>query len=154
MESQNLILPPSLRSEDIAEIKNTFIVFAGSEDAKLSVAEFKKTVDNMEEREKSLLILQLLDDMLALNTEEIDFDTFQRLITAESNKCDAASLFRLFDVGATGSVRVSDLKKVARELGIEIKEEELEEMIKRADQDDDGEVSEREFADFMMKAMH
>lgn len=38
----------------------------------------------MEEREKSLLILQLLDDMLALNTEEIDFDTFQRLITAES----------------------------------------------------------------------
>ena len=32
MESQNLILPPSLRSEDIAEIKNTFIVFAGSED--------------------------------------------------------------------------------------------------------------------------
>ena len=41
-----------------------------------------------------------------------------------------------------------------RELGVEIKEEELEEMIKRADQDDDGEVSEREFADFMMKAMH
>lgn len=38
----------------------------------------------MEEREKSLLILQLLDDMLALNTEEIDLDTFQRLITAES----------------------------------------------------------------------
>lgn len=38
----------------------------------------------MEEREKSLLILQLLDDLLALNTEEVDFDTFQRLITAES----------------------------------------------------------------------
>ena len=95
MESQNIILPPSLRSEDISEIKNTFIVFAGSEDgivalncsyrvAKLSVAEFKKTVDNMEEREKSLLILQLLDDMLALNVDEIDLDTFQQLITAES----------------------------------------------------------------------
>ena len=38
----------------------------------------------MDEREKSLLILQLLDDMLALNTEVIDLDTFQRLITAES----------------------------------------------------------------------
>lgn len=98
MESQNIILPPSLRSEDISEIKNTFIVFAGSEDgrmctsrydclAKLSVAEFKKTVDNMEEREKSLLILQLLDDMLALNVEEIDLDTFQQLITAESVGC-------------------------------------------------------------------
>lgn len=32
MDSQNIILPPSLRSEDVNEIKNTFIVFAGSED--------------------------------------------------------------------------------------------------------------------------
>lgn len=38
----------------------------------------------MEEKDKSLLILQLLDDMLALNVEEIDLETFQRLITAES----------------------------------------------------------------------
>ena len=50
----------------------------------MSVAEFKKTVDNMEEKEKSLLIMQLLDDMLALNVDEIDYDTFQRLISAES----------------------------------------------------------------------
>ena len=153
MESQNIVLPPSLRSEDVTEIKNTFIVFAGSEDAKMSVAEFKKTVDNMEEKEKSLLIMQLLDDMLALNVDEIDYDTFQRLITAESNKCDPASLFKLFDVAALGAIRVSDLKKVARELGVDIKDEELEEMIKRADTDNDGEVTEQEFADFMMKSM-
>ena len=38
----------------------------------------------MEEKDKSLLILQLLDDMLALNVEEIDLETFQSLITAES----------------------------------------------------------------------
>ncbi len=38
----------------------------------------------MEEKDKSLLILQLLDDMLALNVDEIDLETFQRLITAES----------------------------------------------------------------------
>ncbi|KAK8795172.1 hypothetical protein WA538_004874 [Blastocystis sp. DL] len=153
MESQNIILPPSLRSEDISEIKNSFVVFAGSEDAKLSVAEFKKTVDSMDEKDKSLLILQLLDDMLALNVEEIDYETYQRLITAESNKCDAASLFKLFDVAAIGSIRSSDLKKVARELGIDMKEEEIEEMIKRADADGDGEVNEKEFTDFMMKAV-
>lgn len=57
-------------------------------------------------------------------------------------------------MAATGSIHVSDLKKVARELGVDVKEEELEEMIKRADQDNDDEVSEKEFADFMMKAMH
>ena len=38
----------------------------------------------MEEKDKSLLILPLLDDMLALNVEEIDLETVQSLITAES----------------------------------------------------------------------
>ena len=59
----------------------------------------------------------------------------------------------MFDVAALGAIRVSDLKKVARELGVDIKDEELEEMIKRADTDNDGEVTEQEFADFMMKSM-
>ena len=59
----------------------------------------------------------------------------------------------MFDVAATGSIRASDLKKIARELGIDIKEEELEEMIRRADTDNDGEVNEKEFTDFMMRAV-
>ena len=42
---------------------------------------------------------------------------------------------------------------MARELGVDIKDEELEEMIKRADTDNDGEVTEQEFADFMLKSM-
>ncbi|KAK8824165.1 Centrin [Blastocystis sp. ATCC 50177/Nand II] len=153
MEAQNIILPPSLRSEDVNEIKNTFIVFAGSEDGKLSVAEFKKTIDSMDDKDKSILVLQLLDDMVDLETPEIDFPTFQRLVTAEANKCDAASLFKLFDVAANGSIRSSDLKKIARELGVDVKEEELDEMIKAADADGDGAVSEKEFTEFMMKTI-
>lgn len=51
---------------------------------KLSVEEFKKTIDSMEDKDKSLLVLQLLDDMMALSCPEIDFETFQRLVTAEA----------------------------------------------------------------------
>lgn len=69
------------------------------------------------------------------------------------NKCDASSLFKLFDVAATGTISAMNLKKIARELGIVISEEELNEMIKRADVDDDGTVSEKEFTDFMMKTI-
>ena len=46
--------------------------------------EFKKTIDSMEDKDKSLLVLQLLDDMMALNCPDIDFETFQRLVTAEA----------------------------------------------------------------------
>ena len=38
----------------------------------MSVKEFESTVNSMNESDKSLLILQLLDDMLALGVDEID----------------------------------------------------------------------------------
>lgn len=56
-------------------------------------------------------------------------------------------------MAANGSIRSNDLKKIARELGVDVKEEELEEMIKAADVDGDGEVNEKEFTEFMMKAI-
>ena len=45
------------------------------------------------------------------------------------------------------------MKKIARELGVDVKEEELEEMIKAADANGDGAVSEKEFTEFMMKTI-
>jgi Ca2+-binding EF-hand superfamily protein len=48
------------------------------------VNEFKKTVESMEEKDKSLLILKLVEDMEALGNDEIDYDTFQSLVTTES----------------------------------------------------------------------
>ena len=56
-------------------------------------------------------------------------------------------------MAANGSIRSNDLKKIARELGVDVKEEELEEMIKAADADGEGEVNEKEFTEFMMKAI-
>ena len=45
------------------------------------------------------------------------------------------------------------MKKIARELGVDVQEEEFEEMIKAADADGDGAVSEKEFTEFMMKTI-
>ena len=47
----------------------------------------------MNESDKSLLILQLLDDMLALGVDEIDYETLQRLVTAESVRFNKFELF-------------------------------------------------------------
>ncbi len=58
--------------------------FVSDRAGKLSVAEFKKTIDSMDDKDKSILVLQLLDDMVDLETPEIDFPTFQRLVTAEA----------------------------------------------------------------------
>jgi centrin-1 len=59
--------------------------------------------------------------------------------------------FRLFDDDSTGKVSLKNLKRVARELGETMTDEELQEMIDEADRDGDGEINEEEFIRIMKK---
>ncbi|NXH74279.1 CETN1 protein, partial [Hydrobates tethys] len=57
--------------------------------------------------------------------------------------------FRVFDCDGTGKISFENLKVVAREVGEDITDEELQEMIDEADVDGDGEVDKQEFLRIM-----
>lgn len=60
-------------------------------------------------------------------------------------------MFNLFDEDRTGKITFKNLKKVSTELGEPLNDDELMEMIARADNDKDGEVSFDEFFNIMTK---
>merc|ERR1712196_53091 len=66
-------------------------------------------------------------------------------------KDEILKAFRLFDDDETGKISFKNLKRVAKELGERITDEELQEMIDEADRDGDGEVNEEEFLRIMKK---
>ena len=59
--------------------------------------------------------------------------------------------FRLFDDDESGKISFRNLKRVAKELGENMTDEELAEMIEEADRDGDGEINEEEFLRIMKK---
>jgi centrin-1 len=59
--------------------------------------------------------------------------------------------FFFFDDDETGKISFKNLKRVAKELGERMTDEELQEMIDEADRDGDGEVNEEEFLRIMKK---
>ena len=60
-------------------------------------------------------------------------------------------MFNLFDDDSTGKITLKNLKRVARELGETMSDDELLEMIERADKDKDGEINFEEFYEIMTK---
>ena len=85
----------------------------------------------------------------------IEFQDFLDLMTVKMAERDPREeilkAFRLFDDDNTGKISLKNLKRVARELGETMADEELQEMIDEADRDGDGEISEEEFIRIMKK---
>ena len=59
--------------------------------------------------------------------------------------------FKLFDDDDTGNITFSNLKRVAKELGENLTDEELQEMIDEADRAGNGEVNQDDFLRIMKK---
>ena len=78
---------------------------------------------------------------------------FQRLYwqSEKDSREEILKAFRLFDDDETGKISFKNLKRVAKELGEVITDEELQEMIDEADRDGDGEVNEQDFLRIMKR---
>merc|ERR1712007_7756 len=85
----------------------------------------------------------------------LDFNEFLEIMTAKMSEKDSKEqiqkAFQLFK-GPTGKISFDDLKAVAKELGETMSDEELQEMIREADKDEDNEVSEEEFMRIIRKS--
>lgn len=85
----------------------------------------------------------------------IDFNDFLMLMTMKMTEKDSKEeilkAFRLFDDDETGKISFKNLKRVAKELGENLTDEELQEMIDEADTDGDGEINEQDFLRIMKK---
>merc|ERR1739844_642813 len=91
-------------------------------------------------------IQKMISDVDDDGSGTIGYEEFLKMMTHKILKA-----FRLFDDDETGKISFKNLKRVAKELGERMTDEELQEMIDEADRDGDGEVNEEEFLRIMKK---
>jgi centrin-2/centrin-1 len=88
---------------------------------------------------------------------DIDFNEFTELMLSSTDKKDTKEdilhVFHLFDQDGNGKITLDNLRRVADELGENISDDELRNMIKRADTDEDEAISKDEFLAIMLRAM-
>ena len=146
---------PGLSSDEIEEIKEAFDIFDIDKSGAISVSELLKAMTTLGFDSKNPAIFNMISDMDEDGNGEIEFEEFLDMMTArisdKNTKEDLERVFKLFDEDRTGEISVENLKKVARELGEEISEEELKEILLRADLDGDGKLTFDDFHDVIVK---
>ena len=99
-------------------------------------------------------IKKMISDIDKDGSGTIDFSEFLEMMTAKMSERDSREeilkAFRLFDDDETGKISFRNLKRVAKELGENMTDEELQEMIDEADRDGDGAFIYFHFFEFIL----
>ncbi|KAI0208070.1 Centrin-4 [Lamellibrachia satsuma] len=146
---------PELTEEQKQEIREAFDLFDADGSGTIDAKELKVAMRALGFEPKKEEIKKMISDIDKEGTGQIDFNDFLTMMTLKMSEKDSKEeilkAFRLFDDDETGKISFKNLKRVAKELGENLTDEELQEMIDEADRDGDGEINEPEFLRIMKK---
>ncbi|CAL5996293.1 Centrin [Hexamita inflata] len=146
---------PELTEEQKHEIREAFDLFDADGSGKIDAKELKVAMRALGFEPKREELKRLIAEVDGSGSGQIDLNDFFKIMTAKMSERDSREeilkAFRLFDDDNTGKITFKNLKRVAKELGENLTDEEIQEMIDEADRDGDGEINEEEFLRIMRR---
>ncbi|XP_036170613.1 centrin-4 [Myotis myotis] len=137
------------------EIKEAFDLFDIDGSGTIDVKELKIAMRALGFEPKKEEVKKLIAEIDKEGTGTISFEDFFAIMSLKMSEKDEKEellkAFKLFDDDATGSITLNNIKRVAKELGETLTDDELQEMLDEADRDGDGEINEDEFLRMMQK---
>lgn len=142
-------------SQYINDIKEAFSLVDTKRDGFIETKQLKFAMRALGFEPKKEEINKLVADFDKNKFGKISLDEFtsmmnKRLAEKDANE-EISKAFQLFDSDDTGKISFHNLKDVAKQLGENLSDEELREMITEADRDGDGEINKQEFVRIMKK---
>ena len=146
---------PGLTEDDIEEIKEAFDLFDADGSGTVEPGELKNAMISLGFEAKNATLFHMISDLDKDGSGAIDFEEFLVMMTStmsdEDTRDDIHKIFVLFDVDKTGHINIKNLKKIARDLGETLNDDDLLDLIRKGDSDGDGQVSFDDFYNIMTK---
>lgn len=142
-----------ISEEQKQEIKEAFELFDTDKDKFIDYHELKVAMRALGFEVKKADVLKILRENDREETGKISFDDYNDVMTdlilERDPEEELAKAFKLFDDDDSGKISLRNLRRVARELGENMTDDELRAMIDEFDTDGDGEINLEDFIAIM-----
>jgi len=147
---------PELSEDQKQELREAFELFDADKTGAIDLHELKVLMRALGFEVKKPDIIKMVHEVDPTNAGTVDYDQFLEIMVDKYAERDPEEeikkAFGLFDEDHTGKITLKNMKRVARELGENLSEEELQAMIDEFDRDQDGEISGDEFMYIMRQS--
>ncbi|KAG1347705.1 neo-calmodulin [Cocos nucifera] len=142
--------------EQISEFQEAFNLFDKDRDGCITLEELETVIKSLGQNPTEDELHEMIKEIDADGNGTIEFGEFLSLMARKMKETDAEEelkeAFKVFDKDQNGYISASELKHVMISLGEKLTDEEVDQMIKEADLDGDGQVNYEEFVRMMMAA--
>ncbi|NXG73071.1 CALMS protein, partial [Baryphthengus martii] len=142
-----------LSEEQIAEFKEAFSLFDRDGDGCITTKELGTVMRSLGQNPTEAELRDMVGEVDADGGGTVDFAEFLSLMARKMRDADGEEeireAFRVFDKDGNGYISAAELRHVMTNLGEKLTDEEVDEMIKEADCNNDGQVNYEEFVRMM-----
>ncbi|KAI6685405.1 hypothetical protein NL676_031318 [Syzygium grande] len=143
-----------LTDDQISEFKEAFSLFDKDGDGCITTKELGTVMRSLGQNPTEAELQDMINEVDADGNGTIDFPEFLNLMARKMKDTDSEEelkeAFRVFDKDQNGFISAAELRHVMTNLGEKLTDEEVDEMIREADVDGDGQINYEEFVRVMM----
>ena len=154
MNAGNRDFADDFRPDELSEFKEAFALFDKDGDGTITTKELGTVMRSLGQNPTEAELQDMINEVDADGNGTIDFPEFLNLMARKMKDTDSEEelqeAFKVFDKDGNGTISAAELRHVMTNLGEKLTDEEVDEMIREADVDGDGEVNYEEFVKMMM----
>jgi calmodulin len=143
-----------LTEEQIAEFKEAFSLFDKDGDGTITTKELGTVMRSLGQNPTEAELADMINEVDADGNGTIDFPEFLTMMARKMKDTDSEEeileAFKVFDKDGNGFISAAELRHIMTNLGEKLSDEEVDEMIREADIDGDGQINYEEFVKMMM----
>jgi len=145
----------SLTEEQVSEYKEAFSLFDKDGDGQITTKELGTVMRSLGQNPSESELQDMINEVDADNNGTIDFPEFLTMMARKMKDTDSEEeireAFKVFDRDNNGFISAAELRHVMTSIGEKLTDDEVDEMIREADQDGDGRIDYNEFVQLMMQ---